>query len=190
MIMKHEINVPKGCKIISVETTDEMVVVKFEKEEPEFKENDIVYTEHVWYGRVSILKNSDFSKSSSNGDMFADTKVTMHVKTDFSLTKNENLCFSFIRLATDSEKQLLFDKLKEKCLMFDGKDVVRWRAKPIESYYSIFGSGIISLFKDSYIADSEHERKYNSGNYFPTREMAEAFQKQYLELLNNFHKNL
>ena len=47
--MKHEINVPEGCKvisveIISVETTDKMVVVKFEKEENEFKENDIVTT--------------------------------------------------------------------------------------------------------------------------------------------------
>lgn len=35
--MKHEINVPKGCKVISVETTNEMVVVKFEKDEPKCK---------------------------------------------------------------------------------------------------------------------------------------------------------
>ena len=65
--MKHEINVPEGCKVISVETTDDMVVVKFEKEEPEFKENDIVYTEHVGYGRVSILKNSDFLENTTIG---------------------------------------------------------------------------------------------------------------------------
>lgn len=186
--MKHEINVPKGCKVVSVETTDEMVVVKFEKEEPEFKENDIVYTEHVWYGRVSILKNSDFSKSSSNGDMFADTKVTMHVKTDFSLTKNENLCFSFIRLATHSEKQLLFDKLKEKCLMFDGESIVRWRAKYNEKYWFIDYSCEVSFDFDSYIY--RQNSRHSTGNYFPTRELAESFQKQYIELLNNFHKNL
>ena len=40
--MKHKIDVPEGCRVVSVETTDEMVVVKFEKEDPEFKENDIV----------------------------------------------------------------------------------------------------------------------------------------------------
>ena len=34
------------------------------------------------------------------------------------------------------------------------------------------------------------DNAYKSGNYFPTKEMAESFQKQYLELLNNFHKNL
>ena len=186
--MKHEINVPKGCKVVSVETTDEMVVVKFEKDEPEFKENDIVYTEHVWYGRVSILKNSDFSKSSSNGDMFADTKVTMHVKTDFSLTKNENLCFSFIRLATDSEKQLLFDKLKEKCLMFDGENIVRWRANPNGKYFYLPGDGDIAETKD--LMSNWDDGAYHIGNYFPTRELAEAFQKQYTELLKNFHKNL
>ena len=186
--MKHEINVPEGCKVVSVETTNEMVVVKFEKDEPEFKENDIVYTEHVWYGRVSILKNSDFSKSSSNGDMFADTKVTMHVKTDFSLTKNENLCFSFIRLATDSEKQLLFDKLKEKCLMFDGENIVRWRAEPYQKYFYLSGDGRVSEV-EQYLSNWDNNA-YSIGNYFPTREIAEAFQKQYLELLINFHKNL
>ena len=68
--MKHEINVPKGCKVISVETTDEMVVVKFEKEEPEFKENDIVYTEYVGYGRVSILKNSESFLASAISEPF------------------------------------------------------------------------------------------------------------------------
>ena len=180
MIMKHEINVPKGCKVVSVETTDKMVVVKFEKEEPEFKENDIVFLDSV--ESVMIFD-------------YIDDSDVIHTKCFYSTLQNKlstktiNVCGK-MRLATDSEKQLLFDKLKDKCLMFNGKDVVRWRAKPIESYYSIFGSGIISLFKDSYIADSEHERKYNSGNYFPTKEMAEAFQKQYIESLNNFHKNL
>lgn len=188
MIMKHEINVPKGCKVISVETTDEMVVVKFEKEESEFKENDVVYTEHVGYGRVSILKNSDFSKSSSNGDMFADTKVTMHIKTNFSLTKDEDSCFSFIRLATESEKQLLFDKLKEKCLMFDGKNIVRWRANVRCNFYYLSGNSIVMNAVEC--GHNWQNSAYESGNYFPTCEMAEAFQKVYIESLNNFHENL
>ncbi len=184
MIMKHEINVPEGCKVVSVETTDEMVVVKFEKDEPKFKENDIVYTVYNNHPCISII---NFFESYS----FCSIKTKYSFDVDLNtLDCDPTYAYETIRLATDSEKQLLFDKLKEKCLMFDGKNIVRWRAKPIESYYSIFGSGIISLFKDSYIADSEHERKYNSGNYFPTRELAESFQKQYIDLLNNFHKNL
>lgn len=185
--MKHKIDVPEGCKVISVETTDEMVVVKFEKDEPKFKENDIVYTEHVGYGRVSILKNSDFSKSPSNTDMSVGTKVTMHIKTNFSLVKDEYLTFSYIRLANEGEKQLLFDKLKEKCLMFDGKDIVRWRAENGCNYCCLSSSGIDTMSDESFFYDNEN---YNIGNYFPTREMAEAFQKVYIESLNNFHKNL
>ena len=55
MIMKHEINVPEGCKVISVETTDKMVVVKFEKEEPEFKENDVITCVDGLYKWIAIF---------------------------------------------------------------------------------------------------------------------------------------
>ena len=185
--MEHKIKIPEGCQVV-VSRVGGMAVIEIAKEEPKFKENDIVYTEHVGYGRVSILKNSDFSKSSSNGDMFADSKVTMHIKTNFSLTKNENSCFSYMRLATDPEKQLLFDKLKEKCLMFDGKDIVRWRAKDMADYYIVYPTGEVGCTQDY---GDEGEKMINeAGNYFPTEELAEQFQKQYLELLDKFHKNL
>ena len=178
--MKHEINVPEGCKVISVETTDKMVVVKFEKEDPEFKENDIVTCETEGIKWIAIFKDKIDAFSFRAKALY----TTVISQSDWCSYGEK------CSIATESEKQLLFDKLKEKCLMFDGENIVRWRAKPIESYYSIFGSGIISLFKDSYIADSEHERKYNSGNYFPTEDIAEQFKKQYIDLLNNFHKNL
>ena len=185
MIMKHEINVPKGCRVVSVEiirveTTDEMVVVKFEKAEPEFKENDIVYTDNNGYKRVSILQ-------SFVDDIFIRAKATFHITKNVTST-DEELTFTNIRLATDSEKQLLFDKLKEKCLMFDGENIVRWRAEIVGHYYFINYN--INVEKTS---DCNHEidrGRCKIGNYFPTREMAEAFQKQYIDLLNNFHKNL
>ena len=180
MIMKHEINVPKGCRVVSVETTDEMVVVKFEKEEPEFKENDIIYTDNNGYKRVSVFQ-------SFVDNTFISTKATFHITKNFTLT-DEHLSFTDVRLATDSEKQLLFDKLKEKCLMFDGKDVVRWRARNGEKYYLVFYDDRIDENEEEF--DYIDDGMYKIGNYFPTREMAKSFQKQYIELLNNFHKNL
>ena len=183
--MKHEINVPKGCKIISVETTDEMVVVKFEKEEPnileqepKFKENDIVFLDSV--ESVMIFD-------------YIDDSDVIHTKCFYSTLQNKlstktiNVCGK-MRLATDSEKQLLFDNLKEKCLMFDGENVVRWRAAPYKKYFYLPGDGDISETQDD--MSNWDDGAYYIGNYFPTREMAEAFQKQYIELLNNFHKNL
>lgn len=174
--MKHEINVPEGCRVVSVETTDEMVVVNFEKEDPEFKENDIVCIDNS-NKFIAIFK-------SRTGVRVINYKILLN---DNSIFK-DNWCFcDSIRLATDSEKQLLFDKLKEKCLMFDGENIVRWRAENGCNYCCLSSSRIDTRSEESFFSDNEN---YNIGNYFPTRELAESFQKQYLELLINFHKNL
>ena len=176
--MRHEINVPKGCKVVSVETTDDMVVLKFEKEEPEFNENDILVIDS--HNVIMIFEGLD-----------DDGKI--HTKCYYSGIINKLFAKSLgisgkMRRAIDNEKQLLFDKLKEKCLMFNGENVVRWRGELGDTYCYIDGDNTVAFEEeDDFVAD---DRRYNSGNYFPTREMAEAFQKQHIELLNNFHKNL
>ena len=131
--MKHEIDVPKGCKVISVETTDEMVVVKFEKEEPEFKENDIVFLDSV--ESVMIFDYID------DGDVIH-TKCFYSTLQNKLSTKTINVCGK-MRLATESEKQLLFDKLKEKCLMFDGENIVRWRSNVRCDFYYLSGNSMV-----------------------------------------------
>ena len=183
--MKHEINVPEGCKVISVETTDEMVVVKFEKEENEFKENDIVTTTYCNKLSISIFKNFVKNNGSCGRATF---KCSLIVDTFYLNKQQYDASFDTIRLSNEEEKQLLFDKLKEKCLMFDGESIVRWRAKYNEKYWFIDYSCEVSLDFDSYIY--RQNSRHSTGNYFPTKEMAEAFKKVYIESLNNFHKNL
>lgn len=182
MIMKHEINVPEGCKVVSVETTDDMVVVKFEKEEHKFKENDVITCIDECYKWIAIYKD-EINETSFNAKVIYTIQNEMFEKNSWAVYANP-------RLANEEEKQLLFDKLKEKCLMFDGKYIVRWRAGRFKEYYNVYGSGLVSLSKDAYIIGDEHERRYNIGNYFPTEDIAEQFKKQYIDLLNNFHKNL
>lgn len=180
--MKHEINVPEGCKVISVETTNEMVVVKFEKDEPKFKENDIVTCEMDGNKWIAIYKD-EVDKNSFR-------LKAIYVPHVNDLSKNENDWANYgesSRLATDEEKQLLYDKLKERCLMFDGENVVRWRAEPDNIYYGVDSDGVMN---DEESCDVLDDIRYKNGNYFPTYKMAESFQKQYIELLNNFHKNL
>ena len=177
MIMKHKIDVPEGCRVVSVETTDKMVVVKFEKEETEFKENDIVTIDNFL---VAIVKSSDKIYGLKH-------KLYYSIDRNF-LYLNESQASNNARLATDSEKQLLFDKLKEKCLMFDGENVVRWRTNRNGKYFYLPGDGDIAETEDD--MSNWDDGAYYIGNYFPTREMAEAFKKQYIDLLNNFHKNL
>ena len=180
MIMKHEINVPEGCKVVSVETTDEMVVVKFEKEEHKFKENDVITCIDECYKWIAIYKD-EINETSFNAKVIYTIQNEMFEKNSWAVYANP-------RLATDSEKQLLFDKLKEKCLMFDGENVVRWRAAPYKKYFYLPGDGDIAETEDD--MSNWDDGAYYIGNYFPTREMAEAFQKVYIESLNNFHKNL
>ena len=179
--MKHEINVPEGCRVVSVETTDDMVVVKFEKEESSFKENEILFCKNSETKWIAI-----FDKCKDKHSFYA--KCVYVIGTEDLATNEWSFYGSMLRLATDSEKQLLFDKLKEKCLMFDGKNVVRWRADPYRKYFYLLGDGDIAETED--IMSNWDNEYYNIGNYFPTREMAEAFKKVYIESLNNFHKNL
>ena len=179
--MKHEINVPKGCKVVSVETTNEMVVVKFEKDEPKFKENDIVTCERDGNKWIAIYKSEKDTTS-------FDAKVVYSIADRyFSKVEDYANYGDSCRLSTDSEKQLLFDKLKGKCLMFDGENVVRWRAEPDNIYYCVDSDGVMN---DEESCDVLDDIRYKNGNYFPTYKMAESFQKQYIDLLNNFHKNL
>ena len=178
MIMKHEINIPEGCKVISVETTGEMVVVKFEKEEPEFKENDIVTCETEGIKWIAIFKDKIDAFSFRAKALY----TTVISQSDWCSYGEK------CSIATESEKQLLFDKLKEKCLMFDGENVIRWRAAPYKKYFYLPGDGDIAETEDD--MSNWDDWAYYIGNYFPTREMAEAFQKVYIESLNNFHINL
>ena len=180
MIMKHEINVPEGCRVVSIETTDEMVVVKFEKEEHKFKENDVITCIDECYKWIAIYKD-EINETSFNAKVIYTIQNEMFEKNSWAVYANP-------RLATESEKQLLFDKLKEKCLMFDGKNIVRWRAKRNGHYYFInYNMNVEKTF------DCNHEIdrvRCKIGNYFPTEDIAEQFKKQYIDLLNNFHKNL
>ena len=183
--MNYKIKIPDGCKVMNVEVTNNRIVLEVEKEEPEFKENDIVTTTYCNKLSISIFKNFVKNNGSCGRATF---KCSLIVDTFYLNKQQYDASFDTIRLSNEEEKQLLFDKLKDKCLMFDGKNIVRWRANFGSKYWLIseFGCAEESIETSGQIDDDLR----NTGNYFPTRELAEAFQKQYIELLKNFHKNL
>lgn len=146
-----------------------------------FKENDILTCEMDGNKWVAIFKDEI--------DNFSFNAKVVYVCDTNDINKNDWASYGrTCRIATEEEKQLLFDKLREKCLMFDGENVVRWRAKMDGAYFFLIDTNRIDWEIDR--IGSASSVRYNIGNYFPTKEMAEAFQKQYIELLNNFHKNL
>ena len=178
--MEYKFKVPEDCELI-VTREGHNAIIEIVPKEPVFKENDIV---------VSYLKNNE-SISIFSGyyvDNKFESKSSFNVQSECFITENVDVLYDKIRFATDSEKQLLFDKLKEKCLMFDGENIVRWRSNVRCDFYYLSGDSMVMNAVEC--GHNWQDNAYKSGNYFPTRELAEAFQKVYIESLNNFHKNL
>ena len=125
--MNYKIKIPDGCKVMKVEVLNNRIILEVEKEEPKFKENDIVTCETEGIKWIAIYKD-EINETSFNA------KVIYNIQNEM-LEKNSWAVYATPSISTESEKQLLFDKLKEKCLMFDGENVVRWRANPDWKYF-------------------------------------------------------
>lgn len=92
-----------------------------------------------------------------------------------TLMDNDWLCLFNARLATEEERQKLFDRMKEQGLQWNEKEKkvekVRWRAKKGERYFHIGADLEIGAFTEN--NDAGDLILYNRNNYFQTKEQAE-----------------
>lgn len=91
--------------------------------------------------------------------------------------------FSDVVPATEEAKQLLFDTLKDRNLIWDSetKQVVRWRAKRGDAYFYISDCGSVKIDIDvRRLIDNQH---FDFGNYFATKALAQ-------KTMENIKKNL
>ena len=119
------ITIPEGCKAIV--NGNEVVV---EKEEKEFKRGDVIVSKMneillvITYDFDSNLLTS-FVNIDAHGNLFNNPYQKWNVSHDW-------------RLATDEEKQLLFDKMKEQGLRWNAEEKrtenIRWRAEDGKEY--------------------------------------------------------
>ena len=170
------LNIPEGCKAVIKDN-----VVVFEKEEKEdmqdFKDGDVL---HSIYDSVVLIFNyyTDSTYFSSHYNC--------------SGVGNNMWRIGCFRHATEEEKQLLFDKMKEQGLQWNAEEkrveVIRWRAKKGEYYYHINADGFASTIKHTdYITDYY---RYNFGNYFRTIEQAKEAAKRMKEALFKYHDEI
>ncbi|MBF1490743.1 MAG: hypothetical protein HXN77_09625 [Prevotella pallens] len=176
------IAIPDGCK-----ATIKDGVVIFEKEESkeqEFKRGDVIVSKmneillvdvHCFENR--ILRR--FVHIQQDGIFF---------NSSYSLWNERHTW----RLATEEEKQLLFDKMKEQGLKWNPKEKrvekTRWRADAGEEYYFINSSLKVMKIEECWsVLCSEH---YSASNYFRTKEQAEEAAKRVKEVLYNYHKEI
>ena len=185
---KVKITLPKDCKVSDINTTvkDNCIVVEYIPEKKkEFipKDGDIIFTETCtcvckW---VSIFKEEI--------DRHIQTYCDISIPDDsYASTFEGTLCakddVKEMRVATENEKQILFDFLKSKGLKWNKEEKkvekLRWRAKEGESYYYITDNGVICGIDDEFNIDNN---RYASGNYFKTVSEAEKYAEKIKKLL-------
>ena len=131
-----KITIPEGCKAIVKDGSVE--IEKEEKEEvQEFKDGDIV----ILCGRTKKDRHPFIFKGEDDGG-----KQKFYIGIDFGnilriFCDDEYYDARQLHHATEEEKQLLFDKMKEQCLRWNAEEKrvehIRWRAEEGEEYFSM-----------------------------------------------------
>lgn len=107
-----------------------------------------------------------------------------------STSSNERWDKAELSYATEEEKQLLFDKMKEKGLHWNSEEKkvenIQWRAEYDEDYYYLGLNG--EIYKEQEMGYAVDDERYNFGNYFRTREQAERVARAIKETLKKFHE--
>ena len=173
------IAIPEGCK-----ATIKGGSVVFEKEEKEFKRGDVIVSKknEILLVDVHCFENRIL-------------RSFVHIQQDGTLFNSSYSLWNELhtwRLATDEEKQILFDKMKEQGLRWnaDKKRVekIRWRAENNKVYYYVGNQGILTVDKE--YGDCVDKNRHEYGNYFYTRAQAEEAAKRVKETLHKYHEEI
>jgi len=181
------ITIPEGCKAIVKGKS-----VMFEKEEKEelqeFKDGDVLVV--VVNGKrhnAFIYKGSDvLGFHLFYAGINADGNLLIY---DSSNGRWGNEILSY---ATEEEKQLLFDKMKEQGLRWNAEEKrvekIRWRAKKGGDYYFIDVDLTVKSLDDTY--STFDNKLWDALNYFRTQEQATEAARRIREALLQYHEEI
>ena len=175
------ITIPEGCK--AQINGNEIVIEKEEKSEG-FKRGDILVS---LSNEIILVDDYDFK----GGHLYS----FVHVDRSGQLSKEPYFQWNEWhdwRLATDEEKQLLFDKMKEQGLRWNAEEKrvekIRWRAEDGKEYYYVGNQGILMVDTES--GHTADENRHEFGNYFRTSEQDEEAVKRVKETLRKYHEEI
>lgn len=185
------INIPEGCKAV---IEDGKVIFQ-----PEFKDADyvpkrgdvVVCTYHVPY---STYDETVTAICTGHRDKFGTYDCFVIYEHGGIIKRNKGIPVvnkhdqyqSKIRLATDEEKEILFDKMKEQRLYWDAKNynvfLERWRAENNGTYYFVNANFKVESTYDTYCSIDDY--LYNIGNYFRDEYDAKSIAMMLVETTN------
>ena len=173
------LNIPEGCKAVIKDN-----VVVFEEEKEEFKRGDVIVSK---MNEILLVDVHSFENCR--------LKSFVHIQQDGMLSVssyslwNENHTW---RLATEEEKQLLFDKMKEQGLQWNAEEKrvekFRWRAGIDEKYFSFDSALRVQQFVED--NDTCDNAFYDALNYFRIKEQNEEAARRVKETLRKYHEEI
>ena len=171
---KQTFQIPEGCKAITMEQIGNQIVTTFEVE---FKKGDVLISHDKEI--LIILKE------------YTDEDTIESYLNSTSGFSNYGWGIEAFRLATPEEAQRLWDALAKQGKRWNPETMQvedikkdRWRGESEENYCFLNSSlNIVTSTEDSYNTD---DIRYNSGNYFQTKEQAEKAKAYIEEALNDF----
>ena len=173
--------IPEGCKAV---INDGVVV--FEKEDTEFNDGDIVSVTDYWGDTdILILRYRDAKGFNYYYIALSSGENLVQKSSDEEYWGNINPV-----LATEEEKQLLFDKMKEQGLRWNAEkkcvEKIRWRAGLEMTYYSLNSRLEAIPFNEDFCGFDDEV--WDSYNYFRTPEQAEKAAEVVKEALRKFQE--
>ena len=178
-----KITIPEGCKAIVKDGCIEIEKVQ------DFKDGDIlVVTENGRRYNVFIYKNTDEYS-------FHSFYIGVNTENSIIISKfpEQRWCNDdLLDYATDKEKQLLFDKMKEKGLQWNAEEKRvekrRWKAKEGDKYHYVFST--LEVNDTTYHDYDAHRLRAENYNCFRTQEQAKEAARQVKETLQKYHEEI
>lgn len=185
------INIPEGCKAV---IEDGKVIFQTEFKDSDYvpKRGDIVvctYQEPYSAYKETVTAICTGHRSEyGRYDCFVIYEHGGIIKRNkgIPVVRKHDEYQSKIRLATDEEKEILFDKMKEQRLYWDAKNynvfLERWRAENNGTYYFVNAKFEVETAYDKY--SSKDDYLYNIGNYFRDEYDAKSIAMMLVETTN------
>lgn len=180
-----KVQVPEGITEFSVQVNGETATVVYEtkagetgkKEEWQPQDGEIIFAETSTGCQHFIFPYCHIEDA-----------VLHDIKGKYGLELGGGYLYKFFRPATEEERKMFHDALKEKGLRWNAEEkrvekLTRWRAEKEECYYYIMYDLSVSECTDC--REDDDDRSHECGNYFKTREAAERVAGQVREIFKN-----
>ena len=180
------IAIPEGCK---AQINGNEVVVEKEGKSEDFKRGDILVS---LYNEIILVDDYDFK----GGHLYS----FVHVDRSGQLSKEPYFQWNEWhdwRLATEEEKQLLFDKMKEQGLKWNAEEKrvekIRWRAKYGEEYWYVTSSCSVAgdfMREENSLTGSGAIEDWAGYNHFRKKAQAKEAAKRVKETFRKYHEEI